>query len=77
MSRSDRERVEGFQRQGSSVVAVLFAVVSFPSERVEGFQRTPMSAVAVGVTGSEWVEGLSAPRIECGRGYSVCGHENS
>jgi len=62
---SDHERVEGFQRIGSLVVAVavLSAVVVTLSERGEGFQRSGSPAVAVlsavaVPTASERVEGF-------------------
>jgi len=63
MSRSDRERGEGFQLTPMSVVAVLSAVaVSTASERVEGFQLSGSLAVAVAsvvaVTASERGEGF-------------------
>jgi len=53
MSRSDRERVEGFQHTQS------VAVWSSPSERVEGFQRRVISAVPT--PDDERVEGRQDP----------------
>jgi len=63
MSRSDRERGEGFHRSRSGAAAVLSAVaVPTASERAEGSQHSGSSAVAVPFvaekTASERAEGF-------------------
>jgi hypothetical protein len=66
MSRSDRERAEGFHLSRSTAVAVWFAIEKTASERVEGFQLSGslavavLSAVAV-TTASERAEGFHLP----------------